>query len=135
MKIVYEFLDTEFVTVDVEVSNEVENYIIKSDRYIHANDVKQHSHCYSLDQGMDMGIPYYSESNAIEEMFSEPSKKELLWEAVEKLKPKQKALIKAIYYEGVSVKDYAEIQGVVPSAISNQLRRAKKNIKKFLKKP
>lgn len=135
MKIVYEFLDVESITVDVEVSKEVENYIVESDRYIHANDVKQHSHCYSLDRGIEMGIPYFSESNAIEELFSEPSRKEVLRDAVEKLKPKQKALIKAIYYEGISVKDYAEIQGVVPSAISNQLRRAEKNIKKILQKP
>ncbi len=68
-------------------------------------------------------------------MFKEPSKEDLLHTALSKLKPKQRELINAIYFEGISVKDYAAKEGVKPNAISMRLGRIKNNLKKFLKKP
>ena len=68
-------------------------------------------------------------------MFKEPSKTDLLNTAISKLKPKQRDLINAIYFEGVSVNDYAVQEGVKPNAISMRLGRIKNNLKKFLEKP
>lgn len=52
--------------------------------------------------------------------------------AMDKLKPKQHELILAIYFEGVSVNEYARKEGVDHSAISHRLQTAYKNLKKFL---
>jgi DNA-directed RNA polymerase specialized sigma24 family protein len=53
-------------------------------------------------------------------------------EAVEKLKPAQCDLITAIYFDGLSVNDYAKKEGVDHSAISHRLQTAHKNLKKLL---
>lgn len=60
------------------------------------------------------------------------SMEERLHIAISKLKPKQKDLIEATYFEGVSVNDYAKREGVDHSAISHRLQTAKNNLKKFL---
>lgn len=51
---------------------------------------------------------------------------------VEKLKPSYRDLITAIYFDGVSVDDYAEKEGVSSSAISHRLQTAYKHLKKIL---
>ena len=51
------------------------------------------------------------------------------------LKPNQAELLIAIYLDGISPGDYAELQGVSKSAISHRLNTAKKNFKKIFPKP
>jgi RNA polymerase sigma factor (sigma-70 family) len=53
-------------------------------------------------------------------------------EAVAKLKPAQRDLITAIYFDGISVNDYAKREGVVHSAISHRLQTAYRHLKKLL---
>lgn len=53
-------------------------------------------------------------------------------EAVVKLKTAQCELINAIYFDGVSVNDYAKREGVDHSAISHRLQTAYKQLKKLL---
>lgn len=51
---------------------------------------------------------------------------------VDRLKPKQRELINAIYFNGVSVNDFAKREGVDHSAISHRLHTAYKALKKLL---
>jgi RNA polymerase sigma-70 factor (ECF subfamily) len=51
--------------------------------------------------------------------------------AVNKLKPKQRELIIAIYFNGVSVNEYAKREGVDHSAISHRLHTAYKALRKL----
>jgi RNA polymerase sigma-70 factor (ECF subfamily) len=51
---------------------------------------------------------------------------------VGRLKPKQRELITAIYFNGVSVNDYAKREGVDHSAISHRLHTAYKALNKLL---
>ncbi len=53
-------------------------------------------------------------------------------EAVAMLKPAQRDLITAIYFNGVPVHDYAKREGVDHSAISHRLQTAYKHLKKLL---
>lgn len=62
---------------------------------------------------------------------NEFTNEERLHIAINQLKSKQKALIKAIYFDGVSVRKYAEKEGVEPSAISHRLKTAKRKLKKL----
>ena len=51
---------------------------------------------------------------------------------VDRLKPKQRDVIKAVYFEGLSLAEYAARIGVVPSAVSHLLSRAEEKLKTFL---
>lgn len=129
MELTYEFVNGEKVTFDAD-----ENWasIISDFDRLEANaNRKQRAHNYSLDLGLDMGFDYPAESN-IEELFCVPSINEKVHEAIQKLKPAQRELIIAIFFQGVSVKTYAKIYGVDHSAISHRLRTSKNNLKKFL---
>lgn len=53
-------------------------------------------------------------------------------EAVAKLKHAQRDLITAIYFDGMSVNDFAKREGVDHSAISHRLQTAYKHLKKLL---
>ena len=55
---------------------------------------------------------------------------ERLNEALTHLSSKQQALIRAIYFEGVTVNEYAKKEGVDHSAISHRLRTIYKKLKK-----
>ena len=57
---------------------------------------------------------------------------ERLRAAIQKLAPDQQAMIRAIYFDGVSVNDYAARMGVTQSAISHRLQTVKKKMKKLL---
>lgn len=63
---------------------------------------------------------------------NDSSIEERLHIAISKLKPKQRDLIIAIYFQHISVNEYAEKEGVDHSAISHRLQTAKNNLKKFL---
>ena len=56
----------------------------------------------------------------------------MLREAIKTLKPAQQRLVQAVYYDGISVKDYAAQAGVDPSAITHRLRTIKNKLKKLL---
>lgn len=133
MKIKYQFLKGSNTEINIEVSTEIEDFLTNNDKYMHASNERHRTHCYSLECGEENGFQYAGDSN-IDELFKEPSYQEQLLIAIEKLKPKEQELINAIYFEGISVKDYAATKGVVASAISNRLRRCEKKIKIFFQK-
>lgn len=88
-----------------------------------------------------MEIKGYSipiEDTDILKLITESTEKEralqLLPEALSTLNPKQQALIKAIYFDGLTQAKYAEKLGVSQSAVSQRLSTAEKILKKFLEK-
>ena len=52
--------------------------------------------------------------------------------AIRQLSPDQQEMVRAIYFENVSVNDYAARTGVTQSAISHRLQTVKKKLKKLL---
>ncbi|HCE63292.1 MAG TPA: hypothetical protein DEQ85_10110, partial [Clostridiales bacterium] len=61
---------------------------------------------YSLDACQFEGADFAVEDEALDALFAEPTAAERLHTAIAKLKPEQQKLIRAIYFEGVSVNDY-----------------------------
>lgn len=53
-----------------------------------------------------------------------------LYRAIEKLKPKQRELVKKIFWEGVRTMDIAAVEGVNHSAISHRMETIYKRLKK-----
>ena len=113
MKITYKFVTGE--VAEFEVSEEIGAVIVDLDRQEYNNDHKETRRHYSL-----------------EALFAGPTDEERLRAAIQKLDPDQQAMIRAIYFERVSVNDYAARMGVTQSAISHRLQTVKKKLKNLL---
>lgn len=129
MKYTYEFSNEENI---IEINKYWLDVLTDLDKAEGANQKKESRRHYHLEACIYDGIDFVDNNDKIEAMFKEPSKTDLLHIAISKLKPKQRDLINAIYFEGISVNDYAVKEGVDHSAISHRLQTAKNNLKKFL---
>ena len=130
MKITYKFVTGE--VAEVEVSEEIGAVIVDLDRLEYNNDHKETRRHYSLEGKVYEGMDYAVEDSGLEALFDGPTDEERLHAAIQKLDTNQREMIRAIYFEGVSVNDYAARMGVTQSAISHRLQTAKKKLKKFL---
>lgn len=129
MKYTYEFSNEENT---IEINKYWNDILTDLDKAEGANQKKESRRHYHLEACIYDGIDFVDNNDKIEAMFKELSKTDLLHIAISKLKPKQRDLINAIYFEGISVNDYAVKEGVDHSAISHRLQTAKNNLKKFL---
>ncbi len=73
-------------------------------------------------------------SESINDIPIEDSKESELLDCIRRLKPEYSAIIYLFYYEGYSVKEIANIQGISASAVTTRLARARKQLKKMLTK-
>lgn len=129
MKIQYKFA-TE--TISIDVPDDWGEILIDLDRQEYNNEHKETRRHYSLEGKVYEGMDYAVEDPGLEALFADPTDEERLRTAIQKLDPDQQAMIRAIYFEGVSVNDYAARMGVTQSAISHRLQTVKKKLKKFL---
>ena len=129
MKIQYKFA-TE--TISIDVPDDWGEILIDLDRQEYNNEHKETRRHYSLEGKVYEGMDYAVEDPGLEALFAGPTDEERLRTAIQKLDPDQQALIRAVYFEGVSVNDYAARMGVTQSAISHRLQTVKKKLKKLL---
>ena len=129
MKIQYKFA-TE--TISIDVPDDWGEILIDLDRQEYNNDHKETRRHYSLEARVYEGMDYAVEDSDLEALFAGPTNEERLRAAIQKLDPDQQAMIRAIYFEGVSVNNYAARMGVTQSAISHRLQTVKKKLKKLL---
>lgn len=115
MKYTYEFSNEENT---IEIDEYWSEILLNFDKAEGANQKKESRRHYHLEACRYDGTDFVDNNDKIEAMFKEPSKEDLLHTAISKLKPKQRKLINAIYFEGVSVNDYAAQEGVDQSAMS-----------------
>ena len=71
----------------------------------------------------------YDENRLAEE--NRQQKVQEVQSVLEKMKPKQAQLLKAVYMDGVSQKELARLQGVSPAAINQRVKCAKESFKKL----
>lgn len=129
MKIQYKFA-TE--TISIDVPDDWGEILIDLDRQEYNNDHKETRRHYSLEGKVYEGMDYAVEDPGLEALFAGPTDEERLRAAIQKLAPDQQAMIRVIYFDGVSVNDYAAQMGVTQSAISHRLQTVKKKLKKLL---
>lgn len=129
MKIQYKFVNE---TISIDVPDDWGEILIDLDRLEYNNDHKETRRHYSLEGKVYEGMDYAAEDSGLEALFAGPTDEERLRAAIQKLDPRQQAMIRAIYFEGVSVNDYAVRMGVTQSAISHRLQTVKKKLKKLL---
>lgn len=129
MKIKYEFVNE---IIEIEVEDEWANIIDDMDRQEYNNQKKETRRHYSLDACTYEGKNYAIDDKGISELFKDMGEAEKLKIAIKHLSDKQQSLIKAIYFEGVTVNEYAKKEGVDHSAISHRLKTIYKKLKKLL---
>ena len=138
MKITYEFVNE---TIEIEVSDSWEQVIIELNRKEESVNKKETRRHVSLSPIGDEGAwlksseadPYAMIGEAIRIADEQKKKRELL-NVIKALPPKQKALVEAIYFQGLTLTEYADMTGVSQPAISQQLKTVMKKIKKVLQK-
>ena len=130
MKITYKFVTGE--VAEVEVSEEIGAVIVDLDRQEYNNDHKETRRHYSLEGKVYEGMDYAVEDSGLEALFAGPTDEERLHAAIRQLSHDQQEMVQAIFFENVSVNDYAARMGVTQSAISHRLQTVKKKLKKLL---
>ena len=130
MKITYRFVTGEVTVIDVP--DEIGAVIVDLDRQEYNNDHKETRRHYSLEGKVYEGMDYAVEDPGLEALFAGPTDEERLHAAIRQLSPDQKEMVRAIYFENMSVNDYAARMGVTQSAISHRLQTVKKKLKKLL---
>ena len=119
-------------TISIEIPDDWGEILIDLDRQEYNNDHKETRRHYSLEAKVYEGMDYAAEDSGLEAIFAGLTDEERLHTAIRQLSPDQQAMIRAIYFDGVSVNDYAARMGVTQSAISHRLQTVKKKLKKLL---
>ena len=129
MKIKYEFV-TE--TVEVEVEDNLGSVIVDLDRQEHNNNQTQtRRHC-SL-EALDLDNTLLPSNEDIESDYIRNQEVQELYHAISQLTDKQQQLIRAVFFEGVTVSEYGRLCGISQEAASQQKKTALKKLKKLLK--
>lgn len=129
MKYTYHFANGESQEIEV---TEAQYLILKdADRMEYNNDHANTRRHVSLDMvEADEGMQFADPSSL---PMTESAAR--LHAAIEQLRPDQQELIQSIYFDDMSVNDYAASKGVTPGAISQRFATAAKKLKKILSDP
>jgi len=126
MIVTWEFADG--TTSEVEVNEEIGNYITASRREESNLDRKERYHCYSLDAIEYEGLEYATDTTPQTELILEEDTARIN-AALDKLSETQKRRL-LMFADGLSVNEIARIEGVAPNAAWKSIEGAKKKFKK-----
>lgn len=129
MKYTYHFANGDSQEIEV---TEAQYLILKdADRIEYNNDHANTRRHVSLDMvEADEGMQFADPSSL---PMTESAAR--LHAAIEQLRPDQQKLIRAIYFEQVSISNYAKQEGVSQPAVTQRLMTAKKKLKEFFLDP
>ena len=131
MKIKYTYqFNNENITVEIEQTDYDILVALDSEEY---NSNRKHSRRYpvSLDNTDYEGNWFADDTDILRDLIHK-SERERVLAAVDKLKPAQRDLVRAVFFNGVSVNDYAAHEGVDHSAVSHRLKTTYKKLKILL---
>lgn len=132
MKVRYEFVNGEIS--EVEVDGSLCELLLELDRQeYNANHKETRRHCSLEALNLDEGLIASDEDVVAALLASEDRRR--LYDAISKLTPDQQKLVHAIFFDEVSVSDYAKQCSVSQSAISQRKATAFRNLRKILTQP
>lgn len=129
MKIKYEFADGD---VEVDVPNEWASILVELTDWRGIMIRRKDAGTIRLMRVYMKELFMRREDKNLTAIFETDSKFGRLTEAIKYLSDKQKSLIQAVYFDGMSVSDCAKHMGISQSAVSQQLKTIYKKLKKFL---
>ncbi len=116
MKVEYEFVTG---TVEVEVPDEWESVLVDLDRREYNNDHKEtRRHCSLESYNQDNAL-LPSEEDVVQDVFATEDKR-CLREAMAQLDAAQLDLVKAIFFDGMSLTEYGKRLGISQPAVSKR---------------
>ena len=113
---------------EVEVSEDIGDFIVDSRKKEHANNERHRYHCYSSDaayEGMDYAAPH-----TLESFLDECEANKHLWECFEELSETQKRRI-LMLASGMSIREIARKENVNVNAAKSSIDSARKKFLKF----
>lgn len=129
MKYTYRFVTG--LSVGIEVSAELEALLKNEDRLEYNNDHANTRRHVSLNMAEDaVGMQFADPAT-----MSPPEYATGLLLALEDLRKDQQELVRAIYFDGLTINEYAASEGVSQSAISHRLQTVQKKLKEILSDP
>lgn len=99
-------------------------------RNINRKETRRHQ---SLESSMENGFDRPDLKADTEQILEKREDVDKLYEAMKKLLPSQRELIKRVYFEAEKISDIAREKGVDVSSICHRKERALKSLKKFMK--
>ena len=126
MKIQWKFADG--TTSEVEVNEEIGNYITASRREESNLARKERYHCYSLDAIDYEGLKYAADTTPETELIREENTTRIK-NALDKLSDTQKRRL-LMLANGLSVNEIARVENIAPNAAWKSIEGAKKKFKK-----
>ena len=129
MKIEYKFA-TE--TVEIEVTDDWGSILVDFDREEHNNDRRETRRHYHLDACEYEGADFAVEDFGFDAVLDRDEAKRLVAAALPCLTDAQQNLIRALYFNEMSARDYAEQSGISDAAVSKMKKAALKKMKKVL---
>ena len=132
MKIKYEFLTGEIV--EVEVPNDIGEVSIELCRDTYNSDRRETRRHSSVEIMQAQGAQIADESIDVVSMIEEQETKEILYNALEKLLPQQRALIHKVFFEGRQMADIAREERVTAKGIQNRMNKIKTQLRKEIEK-
>jgi len=88
----------------------------------------------SLERLIEENVQFYDEDTNVEEIAIKAVMISKLLEGLKHLTKEERELITALFYEGMTEREYAEIEGVYHNAIHKRKIRILKKLENFLKK-
>jgi|SRR5690554_5613861 len=119
MKITYKFVTGEMV--EVEVPEEIGEVSIEIDHEINNGDRRETRRHNSLSVMEEKGFQFEDDTD-VEEQVDLNIRNDKLHQAVEKLLPKQKELIRKVFYEDTKLVEIAREEGVSEAAIRDRFK-------------
>jgi len=116
---------------EIEVNEHFYEILVALDREEYNSDQRETRRHASL-EAFNLDDTLFPSDVDIHAEIEQKERDDALQTAIEKLKPEQQTLIRAVYFDGVPVTEYAEREGVDHSAISHRLRTIYKKLKNLL---
>ncbi len=129
MKILYQFANGEIS--EIEVSDELGELLLGLDRQEYNNDHRETRRHVSLD-GMDYEGALFAADGDTADQAALNMELDSLRRAMVVLSPRQRDLVRKVYFEGRSIAAVAREEKVDESSVRERLRHIYKKLKKFL---
>lgn len=121
---------TENITIDV--AEEWVAILQDCDRLEYNNDHAETRRHYHFEACEYEGEDFAADDDPIERLLEADAARKTVEPALQKLTPSQRDLIDALFYKGMTAREYADSRGITEAAVSKAKATALKKIKKFL---
>ena len=129
MKYTYKFVTGE--SVGIEVSAELEALLKNEDRMEYNSDHANTRRHVSINMAEDAEGMQFTDPATM----PPPEYTTRLLLAFDALRKDQQELVRAIYFDGLTISEYADSEGVSQAAISQRLQTVQKKLRKILSDP